>query len=299
MYVNTVGNVFLKKDIYIIKNRINNKVYIGQSINPEMRFIQHCKPSSAFQNSLIDRAIQKYGANNFWFEVLESDVKNYNEREKFWIAKYNSINPNGYNISLGGENPPTHYAIEHPLSKFKDIKEIEEIKKELRATNLPFSEIGKKYNVSKRTIMRINQGLHYEKIDESYPIRKIPNMNGKLNDSQIKEIIEILKFSYRQYEDIAKQYGVSISAIKRINSGNCHSLKGIDYPIRKYKNSGKPACTYSQVTEIIDLLKNSNISYTQIAKCYKLDVSLIYLINNGKAKRYCRENIKYPIRQYN
>ena len=56
----------MKKDIYVIKNRINNLIYIGQAINSKERFISHCKPSSAKKNkSLIDNAIQKYGANNF------------------------------------------------------------------------------------------------------------------------------------------------------------------------------------------------------------------------------------------
>ena len=62
----------LKKDIYIIKNRINNKVYIGQAKNPEERFISHCKPSSAkLSNSLIDYAIQNIHAVN---DFLMQDV---------------------------------------------------------------------------------------------------------------------------------------------------------------------------------------------------------------------------------
>ena len=48
---------FMKKDIYVIKNKINNKVYVGQAINSKERFIAHCKPSSAKSNSLIDKAI--------------------------------------------------------------------------------------------------------------------------------------------------------------------------------------------------------------------------------------------------
>lgn len=55
----------MKKDIYIIKNRINNKVYVGQALDPTMRFKQHCKPSSAKDGSLIAQAIQKYGKENF------------------------------------------------------------------------------------------------------------------------------------------------------------------------------------------------------------------------------------------
>ena len=41
IYVNPVG--IIKKDIYIIKNDLNDKVYIGQSINSEERFKSHCK----------------------------------------------------------------------------------------------------------------------------------------------------------------------------------------------------------------------------------------------------------------
>lgn len=288
------------KDIYVIKNRINNKIYVGQSKNPAERFISHCKKSSAKNdNCLVDKAIQKYGSENFWFEILESNVKNYNEREKYWINKLNSLVPNGYNIQEGGEDPPHHYSIEHPLSSFSCIEEVQELKNCLKNTNMSLLEIGKKFNVSKRTVMRINQGINYEVLGEQYPIRKVPLQNGKLNKYQVKEIIEILKFSYRQYKDIAKQYGVSISDIKGINSGNVHRIPTESYPIRKYKNSGEPACTYKQVTEISDLLANTKISCNQIAKCYNVNLNTIYIINNGNAKRYKRENLKYPLRKHN
>ena len=78
IYVNPVGNI--KKDIYIIKNDINDKVYIGQSINSEERFKSHCK--GAYDNSIIDRAIAKYGKQHFWYEILENQVENYNYIKK-------------------------------------------------------------------------------------------------------------------------------------------------------------------------------------------------------------------------
>lgn len=300
MHANTVGLSTKQqtKDIYIIKNRINTKVYIGQSNNVASRFINHCKPCSAKENSLIDRAIQKYGANNFWFEILEKNVKNYNEREKFWIEKYDSISPNGYNLLSGGEEPPVHYSIDHPLSSFECIDEVHSIKDQLRNTTLSLSEIARQHRCSKRTIMRINQGIHYEEIDETYPIRQVPNINGKLSMEQVDEIIEILRFSYRQYEDIATQYGVSISSIKNINSGSFHHRDDIKYPIRNYKNSGKPQCTYDQVTEIAHLLAETSISCNQIAKCYNVDLNTVYIINNGNAKRYRRDEFQYPLRQH-
>lgn len=299
IHANTVGNIPTYKDIYIIKNRINNKVYIGQSINPAQRFICHCKPCSVKENSLIDRAIQKYGANNFWYEILEEHVENYNEREQYWVQKYNSLKPNGYNILKGEENPLIHYGLEHPLTQFQSEEEIQQIKDELRNTKLSLSEIANRHNVGKRTVMRINQGIHYEKLGESYPIRQVPNMNGKLTDEQAIEIIEILKYTYRQYEDIAKQYNVSLSTIKKINSGEVHQILNEKYPIRIYKNGGQPACTYAQVTEILDLLQNTKMSCNQIAKCFNIDLQTVYIINNGQAKRYRRDGFTYPARPHN
>lgn len=70
------------KSIYKITNKINNKIYIGQSVHPFERFSQHCYNKQT-NTSLINRAIQKYGKENFNFEIIESDIENYNEREKY------------------------------------------------------------------------------------------------------------------------------------------------------------------------------------------------------------------------
>lgn len=164
---------------------------------------------------------------------------------------------------------------------------------------MSLSEIAEKYNQSKRTVLRINQGLHYEKIGEEYPIRKQPNRNGTLTDEDVDEIIEILKYSYRQYEEIGRQYGVTGSTIKQINAGTNHRKDNESYPIRKYKNSGIPALTYEEVTKITDLLINTNISCNQLAKMFNVNINEIYMVNNGNSKRYKRQEFKYPLRKRN
>lgn len=61
------------KDIYIIKNKINNKVYIGQAIDTKKRFLSHLSRSkNNTDNSPIHDAINKYGRENFYYEILES-----------------------------------------------------------------------------------------------------------------------------------------------------------------------------------------------------------------------------------
>lgn len=88
--------------IYKITNKIDGKIYVGQTIqSAQARFYKHAK-----SNSLLGRDIQKYGYNNFVIEIVEEceDRDTLNEREKFWIEKLNCKVPNGYNIAKGGKS---------------------------------------------------------------------------------------------------------------------------------------------------------------------------------------------------
>ena len=93
--------------IYKITNTINNKCYIGQSIDIEKRFRQH-KNNYDNSNELsydahFYRAIRKHGIDNFKFEIIEEcEQDRLDEREIFWIDYYDSFY-NGYNSTLGGD----------------------------------------------------------------------------------------------------------------------------------------------------------------------------------------------------
>lgn len=97
-----------KCGIYIIKNDINNKVYIGQSINIHKRIQEHfwkseCNKDVSY-NSILHAAIRKYGKEHFYYEILEECNESLLDTlEKEYINKYNSISPNGYNILSGGQ----------------------------------------------------------------------------------------------------------------------------------------------------------------------------------------------------
>lgn len=91
--------------IYKITNQINNKVYIGQSVNIKKRFNQHKCAARDGENSYFYQALRKYGVENFSFEVLEECPKEkLNEREIYWIEYFHSTDRSkGYNISRGGD----------------------------------------------------------------------------------------------------------------------------------------------------------------------------------------------------
>lgn len=89
------------------KNKINNKLYIGQTKynqNPNKRWRngEGYKRCTHFYN-----AIQKYGWDNFEHEILYDNLtlEEANQLEEKLIAEYDTMNPDkGYNLKSGGEN---------------------------------------------------------------------------------------------------------------------------------------------------------------------------------------------------
>lgn len=100
----------MKGYIYKITNLINGKVYIGQTTQePQKRWIAHQSSSKRSGNcKKLYRAMNKYGNENFSFEVLEviedsRDLQSkLNTSEINWILNFDSV-VNGYNISKGGQ----------------------------------------------------------------------------------------------------------------------------------------------------------------------------------------------------
>ena len=86
---------------YMIINKINQKKYIGITIDFEKRMAQHKRQKTS---SLIHQAIQKYGEENFEYQIIASglSVEEAEEMEINLIEKENSLVPSGYNIAKGG-----------------------------------------------------------------------------------------------------------------------------------------------------------------------------------------------------
>lgn len=95
--------------IYKITNKVNGKIYIGQTVKSEpQRWQQHLWYSNNNKDNqdcpYLCNAIRKYGKENFLREILE-EIPNelLDKREIYWITFYNSTNPDiGYNLNLGG-----------------------------------------------------------------------------------------------------------------------------------------------------------------------------------------------------
>lgn len=96
--------------IYKITNKINGKIYIGQTNNFNKRKRDHINTAinkwKGYERPLY-QAMIKYGVENFNFEIIDTaeSYDELNEKEIYYIDYFkSSIDYNGYNLDLGGHN---------------------------------------------------------------------------------------------------------------------------------------------------------------------------------------------------
>lgn len=186
--------------IYIIKNKITQQVYVGQSVNFNKRKSRHLKnlrDRNYKEHNKLYPAMIKYGVENFQFVFIEECLKEHLEdREKYWIDYYDSIN-NGYNLSNGSAG-----GLKYWKGKKRDIKTKIKISQKLKG--IPLAEETKR------------------KIGESNKKSMIGNKNG------CKRVLCVeLNKEFENIKSAAEYIGVNPSNISKC-------LKGVQKTAGKY-----------------------------------------------------------------
>ena len=123
--------------IYLLINGINDMEYVGQTTKTvETRFKAHMKA-----DSYIGKAIRAHGAENFVIAVLKecASKEELDFWEKHFIKSRNTLSPNGYNLTEGGEGGIPCAEV---YAKISAAKKGHEVSKETRA-KLAAVNIGK------------------------------------------------------------------------------------------------------------------------------------------------------------
>lgn len=112
--------------IYKITNLIDGKVYIGQTTQTiDARIREHKKRIKSGRDCPLYSAIRVFGWEAFSIEVIDKAATRteLNEKEVYWIAKYNCVTPLGYNLTKGGSGTLGYRHTDKDKSKMRALKQ--------------------------------------------------------------------------------------------------------------------------------------------------------------------------------
>lgn len=209
--------------IYKITNKVNNKVYVGQTTRTlEIRWKCHINESK-HQHRPICRAIRKHGKENFYIEQLEycSNKSELDEKEKYWIEKLNSMNPSfGYNARAGGNETTFSDRTRQKMSLAKKGKPSN--KKDFSCS----PETAAKISAANKGKRAWNKGrkLNQEEIRKHSEVRKGKtawNKGIKFNNKPIVAInLETMEeFEFSSIHEVVSSLKIGRCAVQNVLSG--------------------------------------------------------------------------------
>ncbi len=149
--------------IYQILNKVTGKSYIGKSKNYKKRFTIHLKHAARKVNRRLYDSMNYHGVEHFGLILLEDlgecSIKHANEREMYWIYKIDSLMPNGYNMTTGGDGGDTLELWSEESKRLLWKKQSE------KRTGIKFTEDRKRNlsNATKGRVISDNQKLSISK----------------------------------------------------------------------------------------------------------------------------------------
>lgn len=190
--------------IYKITNNLNDKIYIGKTIQKlSTRIYQHVwdsKSNKDNSNNKFHNAIRKYGENNFTVTIIDGALSDseLKEKEKFWIKSYDST-VNGYNTTFGGDG----------VTNTKGIKKSETHKQHLRDS----------FNEEHREYLRNSRIMFNKKHSGGMSQRAIKVVKLDLPTGDVISIYDCIR-------DASKDIGKNIHSIETCISQCCkHEIK--------------------------------------------------------------------------
>jgi group I intron endonuclease len=207
--------------IYKWTNLINNKIYIGQSVNIMARKAEHIKLSkNETYTPNIAKALRKYGMENFSFEIIEEcQIQDLDEKEDYWIKYYDSKNT-GYNMLSVGEIPSSIGSL-NPMAKVNE-EIVLEIRNKVYVDKIDSLIVFNEYShlISFDTFRKIRDGMTWKSVDcsmiSSIKVERSGKPKAKLTKEDVTEIRRRAKTE--DINSIFKDYAhlVNRSSVKRV-----------------------------------------------------------------------------------
>lgn len=261
------------RGIYKITNKINSKVYIGQSEDLERRIKSHkiLLNRNAHCNIHLQNAWNKYKEDNFIFEIIyiANENENINLLEQEYISKYQSFNQNyGYNLTTGGEGYKLSEEIKQKISVSKRGKlslltedDVRHIKMALYCL-MDRKELMEKYNISRKVLTQIATGKNFTYI--------IPEYNDAIHNLKQRLITERNDFILDCYtngmkiSEISYKYNFTRSVVEKVIYKSKEYQPQYDKRKTNQETEFKIVKDFKQGVSIKNLANKYKVSYTTI-----------------------------------
>ena len=247
--------------VYKITNTVNNKIYIGSSIDVKGRIKGHKRDlrKNRHINKHLQRSWNKYGEGNFIFEIIELCSTNDNllVREQYYIDKYMSYDINiGYNINkTAGSNLGMNHTQEAKIKMSNAMKFIEK-----------------------------NESLNTYELDEVFINKNEVDEILKIKKKNNKNILFALLIQSKRFNTKSKWFHMSYSTINKVTGLSERSI------IRNIKDL--------EELNVIEVFRSNKIVfYNQKPKSeknkYKLNINIDNkdnIVNEYKEFKVCDRN---------
>jgi group I intron endonuclease len=233
----------MKSGIYIIKNVINNKVYIGSAINISKRFSVHKSRLNRndHHSKHLQNAWNKYGSENFTFDILEIIEENrLIEMEQIWMNFFVSYDDEfGYNIcKVAGSAIGTKRTEEskikmskarvgkEPWNKGKENIYSEESKNKMRK-----AKIGKKWMVGKKASIESKNKMRNAKLGKKASMETKIKMSKSRTGKQKsgRALVNSKGDIFNSIKEAAKAYNYSTSYLYKMMQGFKKNITDLSY----------------------------------------------------------------------
>lgn len=252
--------------------------YIGKTMYlEEHRWKEHVKEAynknSPRYNDLINKAIRKYGPDNFDVIILEDNltIDELNAREQYWIKTektYYLENQHGYNMTYGGDG-----AIKYNSNNFKQLW--------LKGYNC--KEIANIYNCQPNTVSLHLQASGISKEDIAARQAELAKIQNTTIRQYADEIISKWKQGMSQIQ-LSKEYNCSYTTIKSILH-NCLDITNEEFfKHRSISNLNNSNCKIILQFDLKDNFIKEWPSMTDAAKALNTSTSVISRACSGQRK---------------
>lgn len=263
----------------MIKNKINNKVYIGLSRNIKRRFTMHKTNlnNNKHKNDYLQKAWNKYGKENFEFvilEIVDDDNIDLAKLEQHYIETYNSAErENGYNLTYGGESCRITEEMRSSMrgkgSKLTDV-DVAKIKL-LIVCLMDRKEIASIFNVSVEVIKQIANLKNFSYIHEdlNYLVKNIKKIMIEERNENILKTYKVC----RSIRETSNMLGLTESIVEKC--------------VYKYTNTVEENLSNrKKIYDKVMSLYNKGVCPYKISKMLNIDNSTVVGYTSGKSNPY-------------